>query len=172
MANSACPQCNAGVVPGQMACGRCGYDFIKGANPGEWVSEDASRRRVQMIGLGTGVAVLVGGLVGFLVVREPPPPPVEPCLVAVESLRATVAAAADSGVTIPSCPDTPPGSVSCWAPVGLTLTKMPHAPGERYRLTATASGFDIECRVDQDKDGEDALYRATKDVAVVRITPD
>jgi hypothetical protein len=47
---------------------------------------------------------------------------------------------------------------------------MPTGAGERYRLTPTGSGFDVECRVDQDNDGKDALYRETQDVAATRIT--
>ncbi|GEM_PF-2612159 len=164
-----CPQCNAGVVPGQVACTRCGFDFIKGSNPQDWESEGAKQRRTQTNAVAIGAAVLIAGVVGYLVVREPPPPPDEPCMDALAQLREAVAAGAESA-TVPSCPDTPPGSVSCWAPLGLTLSKMPTAPGERYRLSATASGFDIECRVDADKDGTDALYRTTHDVGPVRIT--
>ena len=172
MAVSQCPQCNAGVLPGQMSCGRCGYDFIKGGNPSDWVSEDDSRRRTKnMIAAGVAAAVALGVGV-FLGVREPPPVAAEPCLAAVRSLLATVEAAAAAGTPIPSCPETPPGSVSCWAPLGLTLSKMPRAAGESYRVKPTQSGFDLECLHDHDKDGQAALYRATQDVGVVRITPD
>ncbi len=169
MALNQCPQCNAGVVPGQVACTRCGYDFIKGANPSEWESEDDHRKRTTATAVGVGAAVIVAAIVGYLVVREPPPPPIEPCIPALGDLRGAVQAGS-ADAAIPSCPDTPPGSVSCWAPMGLTLSKMPSAPGERYRLTPTAGGFDIECRVDADKDGKEALYRTTQDVGPVRIT--
>ena len=170
MATTQCPKCSAGVMPGQLSCNRCGFDFIKGSKPQEWISEDAERRRTVTLVIAAVAALIIAGIGGFIFAYEPPPPPEEPCVRALETLNAKVKAAIASGTRVPACADTPPGSVSCWAPVGLTLTQMPNGPGERYRLTPTSAGFDLECRVDRDKDGKDALYRETQDVAAVRIT--
>jgi hypothetical protein len=165
-----CPKCSAGVMPGQLSCNRCGYDFIKGTNPEEWIREDDSKRRATTLAVAGALLLVVAAVGGYFLIREPPPPPREACVDALASLSNVVKTAVAAGKSVPDCADTPPGSVSCWAPMGLTLTKMPTAPGERYRLTPTGTGFDLECRVDRDKDGKDALYRETQDVAAVRIT--
>jgi hypothetical protein len=164
-----CPECDTGVVPGQVACTRCGYDFIKGSNPQDWRSSDQTSRRANLVAITAGVGLLAGAISVFVLTREPPPPLAEPCVDALDSLRVSVQSGSESAA-VPTCPDTPPGSVSCWAPLGLTLSKMPAASGERYRLRPSPTGFDIECRSDLDKDGEEALYRTTESVEPVRIT--
>lgn len=173
MSVSRCPSCSTQVMPGDMACRRCGFDFILGRKPEDWNPIDATRRRrTQLVSL-AAAALIIGGIVVLVLLapagEAPDPADSDPCLVALKAMQPAVVAAVGRGNPIPTCGATPPGPDACWASVDVSPSQ--HAgSGVEFTLRGGSSGFDLQCLVDADGDGTKAVYKANAVIDGVKIS--
>lgn len=172
MAVNRCPSCSSQVLPGEVNCRRCGYDFILGKKPEDWNPIDQARRQRTFI-LSAAAAVLV--IVGASVVLFLAPGGDEdqgvsdPCLVALAAMQPVVVSALDRGNPVPTCEPTPPGPADCWTRVGVKIAQ--HAQdGLAFSLRPGSSGFEMQCLVDADGNGEHAIYKANAVIDGVKIS--
>jgi hypothetical protein len=172
MATQRCPSCQNPVFPGDVACRKCGYDFILGKHPKEFKSGEERQRMLAVAGAGVAALLLVAGVVWLYAGGggEDAPAETHPCVDALGELQPLVQAAAQRGNPIPDCADTPPAPVDCWDRAGVAATRFPTDGRLRFRLTRTKAGFDIECRTDGDGDGIDAIWKANEQVPGVKIS--
>ena len=165
-----CPECEARVLPGDVACSRCGFDFIAGRK-----LRSGGARRWRWVALGSVVVSLSLSLVLWFG-DEPDPTAGEdrskvvPCETLLNELAPMLVAATEQGLQIPSCPRGDVSSLRCLGPLGIREGRLPSVEGLALALQPTDSGFGISCWSDLDEDGEFALYRATHRVKAVRIS--
>lgn len=170
-----CPNCDAQVLPGDVQCRRCKYDFILGKQLSSDPEADERRRIVllRIAVLGGLLLAAVGVLFLTTLGGEDDSPVVDdhPCLAALQRLQPVIASAHSRGNPIPRCGATPPGPIDCWDPVDVGTSQMPTTPTLALLLNPTRSGFELQCRSDLDGDGDLALYEANLDIDGVRISP-
>ncbi len=170
-----CPNCDAQVLPGDVQCRRCRYDFILGKQLSSDPEAD-EHRRVVLIRLGVLVVLLLA-TVGVLLLatgsdEDEPAVDDHPCLAALNRVQPVVASAHARGNPIPRCGDTPPGPIDCWDPVDVGSSLLPDIASMSLRLNPTRSGFELQCQADLDGDGAHALYEANLQIDGVRISPE
>jgi hypothetical protein len=172
MAVNRCPSCASQVIPGEVTCRRCGFDFILGRKPEDWNPIDEARRRKTMLVSGLAGALLVAGIILVLVVGGGPDEDVrvaDPCLDALVQMQPIVAAAVDRGNPVPKCEATPPGDPDCWTAVGVTIPTFA-AEGLSFTLRAGGTVFELKCLIDADGDGVAAVYKANAVIDGVKIS--
>jgi hypothetical protein len=174
MALTRCPNCDAQVLPGDIQCRRCKYDFILGKQLSADPEADERRRRLIIrICVGAGLAVLVV-IVLVWSLRDPEVGPVvddHPCLEVLARAQPVVASALRRGNPLPTCGATPPGPIECWATTDITTAHLPTVPTLNLSIAPARGGFELQCRADLDGDGATALYEANTSIAGVRISP-
>lgn len=169
-----CPNCEAQVLPGDVSCRRCKYDFIMGRQLDSDPDADLRRRRLAIIGASLGGALILAGLIMSFLLKpeedETGPKDDHPCMVSLQAIQPTIHGWLGRGNTIPECAPTPPGPTACWQEVGISAASV-SGEGLEFTLEQTRDGFDLRCRADLDGDGDRALYSANEAVAGVRISP-
>jgi len=165
-----CPECEARLLPGDVACSRCGFDFIsgrqlRGVGPG----------RLRWLGLGSVVVSLSLSIVLWCG-DTPEAPPAEDqsevaaCVTLLDKLTPMLVAVTEQGLQIPTCPRGDVSSLGCLGPLGIRESRLPSVEGLAFALRPIDDGFGLSCWSDLDEDGEFALYRATHLVKAVRLT--
>jgi hypothetical protein len=123
-------------------------------------------------------AVLVGLVAGFTLGGDPGSAPqtspgVEdshPCAIFLDALRPKILAANQQGLQIPTCARQETVALHCLGPLGIRESRLPSSEGLSLELQPTNTGFGISCWGDLDQDGDFALFRATEEVATLRVT--
>ncbi len=172
MAVTRCPSCASQVLPGEVSCRRCGFDFILGRKPEDWNPMDLARRRRTMVLSIAAGALLVAGVVIVVLLGpggEDDQNVTDPCLDSLARMQPIVAAAADRGNPVPRCEATPPGPAECWTAMGVFIDQFA-AQGLSYTLRPSASAFEIQCLIDADGDGVPAVYKANAVIDGVKIS--
>lgn len=166
-----CPSCQGAVPLAAPTCTRCGHDFILGRRLDGWLPSDARIRRRNLM-LGALSALLALGVVVAIATLSPgaPPPAGVPCERWLRALQPSVAERLADGAAVPSCSNNVDADPQCWRSVGIDPSDLPEPVSARIRLLAEGAGFALECRADEDGDGEDALWRANAMVTAVRVT--
>lgn len=175
MTANRCPNCDAQVLPGDVQCRRCKYDFILGKQLSSDPEAD-ERRRIMLLrgGVLGGLLLAAVGVLLLTMIADREEEPItddHPCLAALQRVQPVIAAAHSRGNPVPDCHATPPGPVACWDPVDVTSIHMPTIPSMSLLLSRTRSGFELQCRADLDGDGAHALYEANLQIDGVRISP-
>lgn len=173
MTLSRCPNCDARILPGDVQCRRCRYDFIAGRRL--TTDGEARRGRRLLVGMAAGAVLLLAGVLVLVLAGrggDVEEPATDHCLAALRAIQPAVVAAHARGNPIPACGNTPPGPLSCWDPAGVTASLMPGVEGVSLSLLPTRTGFDIRCRADLDGDGNPAMYQANERIDGVRTSAD
>jgi len=174
MTITACPNCGAQTLPGDVSCRKCKYDFIAGRQLTGSVEGEARRRVLAVGGTVTGLLLVVVAIfASFFIAARPDedsiPVDDHPCLDSLRVMQPKILAAAARNPT-PKC-STKSSPVDCWADADVTSTMISAVePGLEIRLEGTRVGFELRCRADLDGDGDRALYEANERTDGVRIT--
>lgn len=172
MAVNRCPSCASQVLPGEVACRRCGFDFILGRKPEDWNPIDQARRRRTMIASVAGGFLLLSGI-ALLILFGPGSDDgaeqTDPCLDALALMQPVVAAAVERGNPVPRCGATPPGDPECWTAVDLPIERYT-TEALSFTLRPGGSVFEIQCLIDADGDGVSAIYKANAVIDGVKIS--
>lgn len=173
MAVNRCPSCSSQVLPGEVNCRRCGFDFILGKKPEDWNPIDQARRQRTLVLSALAGVLLITGIVVVLVVApggdDADTAPADPCLVALSAMQPVINAAVERGNPVPRCEETPPGAADCWTAVDLKVEQYASA-GVSFTLRPGGSGFELQCLVDADGDGQKAVYKANAVIDGVKIS--
>ena len=172
MAVNRCPSCASQVIPGEVTCRRCGFDFILGKKPEDWNPiDEARRRRTVLVSALAGVLLVTGVLLVLLVESRSTDDDaeVDPCLDALVQMQPVIAAAADRGNPVPRCEATPPADAECWTAVGVSIPKYA-TEGISFTLRPGSTVFELKCLVDADGDGVSAVYKANAIINGVKIS--
>lgn len=171
MATDRCPDCNARLLPGDVACASCGFDLIMGRKPGERSSRDQARLAVQA-GL-SAVALLLLFAGAWMLVSassNQPAEEAEACMRVLQTVQPKVLERSNAGVQIPRCGRTPPGPTDCWSLAGVGAADLPRGDDLWLSLKGYSGGFEITCRSDEDGDAQWALFQANEHVQGLRIS--
>lgn len=178
MTITACPNCGAQTLPGDVSCRKCKYDFIAGRQLTGSVEGEARRRALAVGGTIGGITlVIVAVFASFFIAARPDPdaiaPDDHPCLDSLAVMQPRVVGALARGNAIPTC-GTRTTPADCWVEADVTssMVAAAAADGLDIRVEQTRSGFELRCRADLDGDGDRALYEANDRTTGVRITAD
>jgi len=160
------------VIPGEVACRRCGFDFILGKKPEDWNPiDEARRRRTVLVSALAGVLLVTGVLLVLLVGSSSTDDDAEidPCLDALVQMQPVIVAAVDRGNPVPKCEATPPADGECWTAVGVSVPKYA-TEGLSFTLRPGSTVFELKCMIDADGDGVSAVYKANAIINGVKIS--